>query len=772
MLNISTSLPSTICPITLIEMEDPVLAQDGHTYERSAIETWIRSHGISPNTRQVLSIHGLVPNRALKEMIDLRRQELGYVAPHQPPTGQNNTMRGSYSALFSTVQSATTAEYHINSMNKDETIVRIQLPKSSMIARKDFASAHICCVIDISASMAAEAICHDPCGLERHTGLSILDVVKYAAEVIAQSLSRHDFLSIVTYSNDAKVVLRPTQMTTHGKKIVSKQLATIKAEFRTNLWAGIKQALKMCAEVSENSQKDSISNIFVLTDGLPNMDPPLGYDRAIKSELERSPLFGSLSTFGFGSDLDSPLLARLAKLGRGTFSFIPESGMVGTVFINALANARCAFGVNPMLKIKGGSSSTNGELYCTTTSDSTCIHLTPLRYDTSLDIVLPNDMVGEKEWLMLHLDIELIFEVVGGREVHVAVKAATSQTPEQHVDVFNSTRMSLVQTIPKVTRSKTYSSSIKDSFQLSSDAENLRAVNIPLDDLCKDIEDQATMAISREDYYERWGRHYLLSLRDAHLNQICNNFKDPGVQVYGGGEKFKKLQEDLNDIFDSIKPPKPKRKRGEPKTSTRRASMAAQFNNPDAICVHGDTLLQVRVDGAVQSVPISQVKRGDSVLTESGAFVKVDCIVQTSTDDSQSFSLVRLGELLVTPYHPVNVGSTWRFPIDCLNAEIIDTDATSVYNLVLDDRSQGVLMGGICCSTLGHGLTDNDTIRHEYFGTEKVIRDLQQIESYWETGHVVIRPSQIERCGNGEICRIGISDRFDETVSFGIVSSC
>jgi len=368
--------------------------------------------------------------------------------------------------------------------------------------------------------------------------------------------------------------------------------------------------------------------------------------------------------------------------------------------------------------------------------------------------------------------MELVFQVIGGETVTVKVNAA-SQRPDKVVDVLDSTRMSLVQTIRNVTRSGAYDRSLKNSFQLSSEAKNLRVVHIPLDALCKDIEDQATMALSREDWYRNWGRHYLLSLRDAHLNQICNNFKDPGVQVYGNGEKFQKLQEELNDIFDKVPPPKPKRRRGEQKITVKRASMTAQFNNPEAICVHGDTLLQVRVDGRVKSVPISQVKRGDNVLTESGTFVKVDCIVQTTADDSQPFSLIRLGELLITPYHPVKVNSTWHFPIDCSNAELVDTDATCVYNLVLEERKHGVFMGGICCSTLGHGLTDNCTIRHAYFGTEKVILDLQQVDSYWKVGHVILSSSQIKRSNRGEICGIGVTDNVHNEINdFGILSTC
>ena len=56
-----------ICPITLEIMEDPVLCEDGHTYERKAIQQLRTS--ISPLTRQPIDKTKLIPNRALKECI-------------------------------------------------------------------------------------------------------------------------------------------------------------------------------------------------------------------------------------------------------------------------------------------------------------------------------------------------------------------------------------------------------------------------------------------------------------------------------------------------------------------------------------------------------------------------------------------------------------------------------------------------------------------------------------------------------------------------------
>ena len=65
----ATPTESLICPITLELFRDPVLAQDGHTYERQAIENWIQRNGTSPLTRQELSLEHLYPNHLVKKLV-------------------------------------------------------------------------------------------------------------------------------------------------------------------------------------------------------------------------------------------------------------------------------------------------------------------------------------------------------------------------------------------------------------------------------------------------------------------------------------------------------------------------------------------------------------------------------------------------------------------------------------------------------------------------------------------------------------------------------
>ena len=57
------------CPLSLEIFQDPVIAADGHSYERCEIEAWLaRGKTTSPKTNAELPHAFLVPNRHLKAM--------------------------------------------------------------------------------------------------------------------------------------------------------------------------------------------------------------------------------------------------------------------------------------------------------------------------------------------------------------------------------------------------------------------------------------------------------------------------------------------------------------------------------------------------------------------------------------------------------------------------------------------------------------------------------------------------------------------------------
>jgi hypothetical protein len=57
------------CAITHDVMVDPVIASDGHTYERTAIESWIKKTAKSPMTQEPLTSRRLTPNHFVKALI-------------------------------------------------------------------------------------------------------------------------------------------------------------------------------------------------------------------------------------------------------------------------------------------------------------------------------------------------------------------------------------------------------------------------------------------------------------------------------------------------------------------------------------------------------------------------------------------------------------------------------------------------------------------------------------------------------------------------------
>jgi len=239
------------------------------------------------------------------------------------------------------------------------------------------------------------------------------------------------------------------------------------------------------------------------------------------------------------------------------------------------------------------------------------------------------------------------------------------------------------------------------------------------------LEGQVTEASSKSEWFTRWGKHYLPSLLAAHLNQQCNNFKDPGVQHYGG-PLFSTLRDNLDQIFLSLPPPKPSRKTS---TSSTPVSMSSYYNS-SAPCFAGNCTTVI-ADGTVKT--IENLRKGDFVITQSGIPGKIVCVVKTRISGGK-LPLVRFpGGLLITPWHPVQIEGTWKFPAEVGIPEM--TECQAVYSFLLESEHV-MIINNIPCVTLGHGFS-GPVVEHSYFGTQKVVEHLQKLVG-WENGHVTL----------------------------------
>jgi len=270
--------------------------------------------------------------------------------------------------------------------------------------------------------------------------------------------------------------------------------------------------------------------------------------------------------------------------------------------------------------------------------------------------------------------------------------------------------------------------------------------------LLEDLEGQVSQALSRVDWFKKWGRHYLPSLMGAHLFQQCNNFKDPGVQNYGG-EIFTKIRDQADDIFLKLPPPEPSLlPPPPPKSSPAAASYVpaaavdmSRYYDSGGVCFGGKSLMTLH-DGTQKLV--ETVKKGDHVKTQNG-WSTVKCVVKSHVTNNMALLVSLPCGLTITPWHPImSEKGEWIFPSELSKPKFVP--CTEVYNFALDSEHT-VFVNGVLCVTLGHHET-NGKAPHAYFGSSLVIENLMKFPG-WDEGLVDVYPDSIVRSEKtGMIC--------------------
>ena len=75
------------------------------------------------------------------------------------------------------------------------------------------------------------------------------------------------------------------------------------------------------------------------TDGEPNINPPLVIVPSLKEIISgMEDVNFTISTFAFGYNVDSVLMEEIAQVGNGIYGYCPDCTMVGTIFVNFMAN--------------------------------------------------------------------------------------------------------------------------------------------------------------------------------------------------------------------------------------------------------------------------------------------------------------------------------------------------------------------------------------------------------------------------------------------------
>ena len=742
---------------------------EGNSYERTAIEDWLRRNSTSPVTRSPLTAGDLVPNRALKDAIDQAMGEgkgggaATAAAPEPAPAPAPADVAADRSVGL-----------EVKAMRPpggaaDELVVMatIQPPEGAQRTPSD-----VCCVVDVSGSMGAEATMQNAAGgLEAH-GLSLLDVVKHAVTTVISVLEPTDRLSLVAYSSEARVVFDLIPMDEAGKARAKRELSNLYTGGQTNLWDGLHSGLEVLRRGCEDGS-NRLSAVLLLTDGQPNICPPRGHLPMLKRYKDQNlRLSATISTFGFGYRLDSDLLRELSVEGDGMYAFIPDSGFVGTAFVNAASNLLVTMAKNAEISLEpadgvkllpGG---IPGGIPVTDASWGAQLGVGSLQYGQRRSFVarmsVPPGFAADTPYLTATLRYHLRHDPEPVTATVEAVYNEATLRPDADIQQQR-LRLMLVDSINEgvaLAKRDDLPGAQAAIARLAAELKAEAPRGEEMAAMLADVEGQITEALSRADWYTKWGGHYLPSLARAHQLQQCNNFKDPGIQQYGG-KLFRTLRDQADDLFCKLPPPKPSvgggySYRGGPAGGGRGGGAApaaarppvdmSMYNNRSNPCFAGECAV-LMADGSLKTV--ASIAKGDEIQTPGNKSARVRCVVKTHTKNGRC-ELVELEQeggaaetrkgLLVTPWHPVRIDGKWQFPANIVAPQQRDCEA--VYSFVLD-AEHCMIIDGVECVTLGHNLT-GDVVGHPYFGSQSVVEDLSKAEG-WECGLVELRAGGLLR---------------------------
>ena len=736
------------CPITFEIMKDPVIGPDGHTYEKLAIQTWLQTNNTSPITRKPLHTNSLIPNIALKNVIET------FLKANNVSNMKKVVLPASDSSLNEFVNEIVTIGHNVSKtvLKNGKTLINISvnpplLPKSGKSRPTTFVA-----IIDVSGSMDEEVSVNTGTGTESH-GFSRLDLVKHAMNMIINCLNEYDNLVIITFSDTAKVLMEVTEMTSHGKTMSQSIINSMKTEGSTNIWDGLDKALRITKDASFG---DSNTVISLFTDGIPNRNPARGILETLKRVIKSDGLNASINTFGFGYQLDSKLLTDIATEGNGIYGYIPDSSFVGTIFVNFVSNVLASFTSRTTINIKAlnGTKITNVYGQKVYEKDGNLVFdIGSVQYGQKRDIILEVESTTESEIL----DVQVHYN---NKTTSTKISNVDSGIDHELMVQYYRQRFStLINTcMNKFNLTNTLAESINDLQEFYKEVVT-SSVNTDgrIVALLKDIksvdenEGQVGKSFSRQDWYDKWGKHYVPSVSKAHVFQQCLNFKDPGMQLYGGSF-FTDIQDKAEKVFMDTTPPTPSRKynpyNGYASSASSQPVNMSSYYNSGGGCFDGNGIVQL-ANGNTKSV--KELKKGDII--KNGSFESVVvCVVRTKVN--KTIDLVKLNNVLITPWHPVKTHQDeWVFPIDISKPEKHDIDY--VYNFVVSGY-QSVTVNGLECITLGHGM-NGSVVSHPYYGTQTVINDLKTI-SGWDDGFIEIDNFTLERDTNGMISKISKSN--------------
>jgi hypothetical protein len=720
-------IQSITCPITQDIMKNAAVGSDGNTYDREAIERWLDQKETSPLTNEQMLKSSLKVNPAIQFLIDqYHKGQLGEIIPVQRVDPKKNNIK---------------VEINTNVYKKgNDYLISI----SDKLSNIDQIGTDLVICIDRSGSTGSGVEAKDSDNNSIESGFTILDIILHAASTIASVLNENDRFSCIIYDDIVERFIPFIKMSEINKSTVLTKLKTITPRNRTNIYGATKEGLNMIEERDDKTRNPALIN---LTDGQPNVSPARGEVVTLKNDKKKINFSTPIYTMGFGYNLMKDLLYPMAKITNATTCHIPDGGMVATVFCNLIATIKCTIALNMQINIVEKSS--NSRIYGDFNVEHNKIDIGTLQFQQSRNIIITSDK---------HFTFTVSYKAGGNLQTSeiISSKSAKETLNDEEINKikYHKQRLNIVEYLRTIISYK----SINEVDKAKEEYNKCLSESKTNSNINKTLKDQIEKAINNHSWWIKWGEFYVDQLSSHMLHEKRPNFKDTACFDFGG-EKFDELVDFASDTFDTLPPPAPSKTSSYYGGSSYAASAPvirslATYNCQDNGCFAGDCDVLMEDN---KTKKVKDIVAGDKILSMDNfneQYYTIKYVLKTviPNDEHLPIKLVNFpGGLKITEWHPIQYWGKWTFPIHIQNyeekigGETVTLQRThecnEVYSFVLESGHVAII-NGIKVICLGHGGND-PTIKHEYLGTEKVVKDLDKKENI--NGVITITPNNIIR---------------------------
>lgn len=767
-MNASVIEQSITCPISHEIMKDPYIGIDGQTYEFVAIKRCLERNPISPITRQPMTVNDLTRNIGIKYLCDQYRSSNATIVSNSNTNANTNANTNTKDCI----------EYNLykydNTLNK--VMISLNISEEYSMKYNDEVPHDICLIIDRSGSMRSVVSSKDENNNVIEHGLTIQDIVNHAAKTVANTLTSNSRLAVIIFDNDTEVIFDFIHMTDINKDTVCKTIdEKIMPRGLTNIWKAVTEGLDL---INNRSDKKNNSAIMILTDGMPNISPAKGEVETLIKLRNNTNFDTPIYTFAFGNSLRGDLLYNIAKYGNGGNGYIPDGGMVATVFCNYTGVILTTLVENLQLHIRYVDIHNNYHVCNEDVLDgdyASFVNVTnSIKPENVLDdykfrtFDIGTIQIGQTRDILLKHSLfnnsnidryEYYFTYTNQNKCELMIINKNSIDEYIHSDnlIIQEIRYYYVKQIKNMINCLN-----KGEFNKVNDIKNVvyETINIAKTYIQNENElsilngylhnlvgnssckGEIEMAILNNNF-QKWGENYLNQLCRAINQQQKPNFKDQSCQF--GGTLFTSIVDKASDIFDNLPPPTPSNiiSNINNVNTTRNYNVPpiniAAYNNVHGGCFHSDCNILMADNTKKQ---LKYLNKNDYIMSVDKfgmyTYAKIVCVFETRINNKfREFVSLENG-LYITPWHPVKHNNKWVYPNTIKEPEI--KSCYSVITLVLDSYHIGIV-NDTECIMLGHEFNEG-ILKHDYFGTSDVINDLKTIPG-WKNGYISVSDKNI-----------------------------